>query len=460
MRRIAGVAGGVIAIGIVVGALVENAAQPSVGNRSPPYNLADVHRGPAVTRVTAAGTVQPVVNVIVSSQLSGQVQEILVDYNDVVKKGQPLAQLDPELFAFRVEQATAEVDMASDALQIANDEVAIAEIVASGAIAESAKAESEAERSGVIVYNAGRRLERKSQLTRSGSSAVSDLDDARAAHETAVADASSAKAHVAMQKAHVQEAQARLTMARSRVAQANAQIRRSAASLRQAETDLRRTVIRAPMDGIVIERSVTAGQTVAASLEAPPLFTIGDLRSVSVEIIVDEADVGGMRVGQPARFTVDAYPERVFDGTIVQVRKAPHTEETVVTYTVVAAAKNDELLLLPGMTAKADITTGERPDALQVPTAALRYRPQGVIQPSGSHVWALDGPSIHPVAVRVGTSNGGLTEVTGDLLEGQRVVVGDLAELRPALTSLETLRVWLAGGVSQVRSQLAELAKR
>jgi HlyD family secretion protein len=132
----------------------------------------------------------------------------------------------------------------------------------------------------------------------------------------------------------------------------------------------------------------------------------------------------------------------------------------VVTYTVVAAAKNDELLLLPGMTAKADITTGERPDALQVPTAALRYRPQGVIQPSGSHVWALDGPSIHPVAVRVGTSNGGLTEVTGDLLEGQRVVVGDLAELRPALTSLETLRVWLAGGVSQVRSQLAELAKR
>jgi HlyD family secretion protein len=460
-RRIAGVAGGVIAIGMIVGAVIENPVQPSVGNRSPPYKLADVHRGPVVTRVSAAGTVQPVVSVIVSSQLSGQVHEILVDYNDVVKKGQPLARLDPELFAFRVEQARAEVDVASDALRIAKDEVAIAEIVANGAIAESAKAEAEAQRCDAIVDNAKRRLERKLQLIRSGSSAVSDLDDARAAHETAVADASSAKAHVVVQKTHVQEAQARLTMERSRVAQADAQIRRSAAALRQAETDLARTVIRAPMDGIVIERSVTAGQTVAASLEAPPLFTIGDLRSVSVEIIVDEADIGGIRVGQPARFTVDAYPERVFAGTIVQVRKAPHTEETVVTYTVVAAAKNDELLLLPGMTAKADITTGERPDALQVPTAALRYRPQGVIQPSGSHVWAFDGQSIHPVAVRVGTSsNGGLTEVVGDLSEGQHLVVGDLAESRPALMSLETLRVAFAYGASQVRNGLTELAKR
>jgi HlyD family secretion protein len=460
-RRIAGVAGGVIAIGIIVGALVGNPVQPSVGNRSPPYNLAEVHRGPAVTRVSAAGTIQPVVSVVVSSQLSGQVQEILVDYNDVVKEGQPIARLDPELFAFRVEQAKAEVDVASVSLRIAKDEVAIAETVANRAIAESSKAEAEAQRSDVIVYNAGRRLERKSQLMKSGSSTVSDLDDVRAAHETAIADAGSAKAQLAAQKAHVQEAQAQLVMAHSRVAHADAQIRRSTASLRQAETDLRRTVIRAPMDGIVIERSVTAGQTVAASFEAPSLFTIGDLRAVSVEIIVDEADIAGIRVGQPATFTVDAYPEKAFAGTITQVRKAPHTQESVVTYTVVAAAKNDELLLLPGMTAKADITTGERPDALQVPTAALRYRPQGVIQPSGSYVWVFDGEAIRPIAVRVGTrSNAGLTEVTGDMSEGKRVVVGDLAETRPALTSLETLRLWATAVASQVGSGLAELTKR
>src|SRR5438445_10734981 len=210
------------------------------------------------------------------------------------------------------------------------------------------------------------------------------------------------------------------------------------------------------MDGIVIERSVTAGQTVAASLQAPPLFTIGDLRAVSVEIIVDEADIAGIRIGQPVTFTIDAYPDQVFTGTIAQVRKAPHTQESVVTYTVVAAAKNDELLLLPGMTAKADIITGERPDALQVPTAALRYRPQGVVQAPGSHVWVFDGHAIRPVAVRVGTSsNVGLTEVTGDLSEGQGVVVGDLAETRPALTSLETLRLSLADWTSQVRSASA-----
>jgi HlyD family secretion protein len=402
-----------------------------------------------------------VVSVVVSSQLSGQVQEILVDYNDVVKEGQPIARLDPQLFAFRVEQARAEVDVASEARRIAKDEVAIAETVANRAIAESSKAEAEAQRSAVIVYNAERRLERKSLLMKSGSSTVADLDDALSAYQIAVADVSSAKAQLAAQKAHVQEVQAQLTMAHSRVAHADARIRGSAASLRQAETDLARTVIRAPMDGIVIERSVTAGQTVAASLQAPPLFTIGDLRAVSVEIVVDEADIAGIRIGQPVTFTIDAYPDQVFAGTIAQVRKAPHTQESVVTYTVVAAAKNDELLLLPGMTAKADIITGERPDALQVPTAALRYRPQGVVQAPGSHVWVFDGHAIRPVAVRVGTSsNVGLTEVTGDLLEGGRVVVGDLAETRPALTSLEALRPSLAGWASQAHSALAELAKR
>src|SRR6266851_4947589 len=191
-RRTAGVAGGVIAIVIIAGILVGHPVQLSVGDASQPYNLAEVSRGPAATRVFAAGTVQPVVSVVVSSQLSGQVQEILVDYNDVVKEGQPIARLDPQLFAFRVEQAMAEVDVASDALRIAKDEVAIAETVANRAIAESSKAEAEAQRSDVIASNALRRLERKVLLMKSGSTPVSDLDDARAAYEIAVADTSGA----------------------------------------------------------------------------------------------------------------------------------------------------------------------------------------------------------------------------------------------------------------------------
>jgi HlyD family secretion protein len=450
-------------IGLSAGTLAIGEMQEAAEHQLlPRYRLAEVTRGRAVTTVLAAGTVQPVVSVVVSSQLSGQVREILVDYNDVVKEGQPIARLDPQLFAFRVEQAKAEVDVATVGLRIATDEVAIAETVAKRAIAESSKAEADAQRREIVLLNAGRRLDRKSQLNKSGSSPVSDsdLDDARAAYQSAVADASSAKAQLAAQKAHLQEAQAQVTMAHSRVAHANAQIRRNAASLRQAETDLERTVIRAPMNGIVIERSVAAGQTVATSLQAPPLFTIGDLRAVSVEIIVDEADIAGIRPGQPAKFTVDAYPGKVFAGTVSQVRKAPHTQESVVTYTVVAAASNDEMLLLPGMTAKAEIITGERPDAPQVPTAALRYRPQGVIQPAGSHVWVFDGHGIHPVAVRVGTSsNAGMTEITDDLLEGRRVVVGDLAESK-SVVGFEASRLSFAGWASQLRSGFAELAKR
>jgi HlyD family secretion protein len=328
-------------------------------------------------------------------------------------------------------------------------------------VAERSKAEAEVKRNEVVADNALRRLQRKAQLIKSGSSTVSDLDDARAAYEMAAADVSSIKAQLAAQEAHTQEARNQVEVARSRVAHTEAQVSRSEAALRQAEADLERTVIRAPMDGIVIERSVTAGQTVAASFQAPTLFTIGDLRAVSIEIALDEADIGDIGLGQKVTFSVDAYPDKVFAGTIAQVRKAPHTQDNVVTYTVVAAAKNDEMLLLPGMTAKAAIIAGERPDALQVPTAALRYRPGGVIQPSGPHVWVFDGHAVRPVAVRVGTSSSvGLTEVTGDLLEGRRVVVGDLAETRPALTSLETLRPSLAGWALQVRSSLAELAKR
>jgi HlyD family secretion protein len=450
-----------IGIGVPAALLETNElAKPNEHQIVSPYRLAEVSRGRALSKVLAAGTVQPVVSVIVSSQLSGQVQEMLADYNDVVKEGQPIARLDPQLFAFRVEQARAEVDVASDALRIAKDEVAIAETVAKRAVAESSKAEAEAQRSDAVVYNVSRRLDRKLRLMESGSSPISDLDDARAARDMAVADASAAKAQVAAQKARVQEAHAQLATAQSRVAHADAQIRRSAAWLRQAETDLERTVIRAPMDGIVIERSVAAGQTVATSFQAPPLFTIGDLRSVSVEVIVDEADIAEIRSGQPATFTIDAYPDKVFAGTIAQVRKAPHTQDNVVTYTVVVAAKNDELLLLPGMTAKAEVVTGERPEALQVPSAALRYRPQGVIKPPGSHVWVLEGDAIRPVAVRVGTnSNVGLTEVTGELSEGWRVVVGDVAETRPVVASLETLRPLVAGWTLKVRSAFAELAQ-
>ena len=266
-----------------------------------------------------------------------------------------------------------------------------------------------------------RRMERKSVLMKSGAGSVSEADDTRAAYETALAELEAARAQVASQEARVEEAKAQLAVARSRVAHSEAQVRRSQAALHQAEADLDRTIIRAPMDGVVIDRSVTAGQTVAASYQAPTLFTIGDLRAVNVEIAVDEADIGGLRVGQNVTFSVDAYPDKTFAGRIDQIRKAPHAKESVVTYTVVVAANNDGLLLFPGMTATANIITDDTPDALQVPSAALRYQPNGVSQPSGSQVWVSEGENRHPVAVQVGVSNKGMTEIVGgNLSEGRQ----------------------------------------
>jgi HlyD family secretion protein len=450
MRKLVLVLVGVLLLAIALAAAPEE-------HRFPAYQFAKVGRGEAVTKVGAAGTVQPVVSVVVSSQVSGQVKEILVDHNDGVKEGQPIALLDPELFNTRVEQARAEVDVAADAVRIAQEEVTTAEAVVNRAIAERAKAEADSKRYEVMIGLTRQRFERKSLLVKSGAVSTSDTDDARAAYETALADSGAAAAQVASQDARILEAKTQLAVARSRVAHSEAQVRRSQAALHQAEVELDRTVIRAPMNGIVIDRSVAAGQTVAASFQAPTLFSIGDLRAVNVEIAVDEADIGGLRVGQNVTFSVDAYPDKAFVGRITQIRKSPHTKESVVTYTVVAAANNDDLLLFPGMTAKADIITGDIPDALQVPSAALRYQPQGVPQPSGSRVWVPAGQAIRPVAVRVGVSTESMTEiVSGNLSEGETIVVGEADRVGgfPAIASR------VAGWIQPLHAALAGLANR
>ncbi|WP_160118783.1 MULTISPECIES: efflux RND transporter periplasmic adaptor subunit [Bradyrhizobium] len=449
---------GLIGIGLSAAMLAETETKELSKSQPAPYRLAEVSRGRAVTKVLAAGTIQPVVSVVVGSQVSGQVQEILVDYNDSIKEGQPIARLDPQLFVTRVEQARAEVDVARQAVRIAIDEVATAEAAGNSAAAERNKADAEVKRAEVVADNALRRFERKAQLVKTGSSSVSDLDDARTVHEAAAADVESIKAQLASQQARAQEAGAKLGVARSRVTLGEAQVRRSEAALRQAEADLERTVIRAPMDGVVIERSVTAGQTVAASFQAPTLFTIGDLGAVSIEIAIDEADIGQIALGQPVTFSVDAYPDKAFDGRVVQIRKAPHAQDNVVTYTVVASAKNEGGLLFPGMTAKAEIIADERPDALQVPSAALRYRPQGIAEPSGSHVWVFDRDSVHPITVRVGVSSGGLTEIVGPLREGTTIVVDKLVQEGHRGTVAQTLRLMLASWAGWVRAAVAERA--
>lgn len=214
---------------------------------------------------------------------------------------------------------------------------------------------------------------------------------------------------------------------------------KQSAELDQARIDLERTVISAPIDGVVIGRDVDRGQTVAASLEAPTLFTLAqDLREMEVHANIDEADIGRIRIGQQARFTVDAYPTRAFTGTATQIRKAPQLIQNVVTYTVVLSTQNPDLALLPGMTAVVHVVVDEAKDVLKVPNAALRFQPPGETIATtaaagevpdasrGGAVWVL-GEDHRPVSVRValGRSNESATElVDGPLRAGQQVIVG------------------------------------
>ncbi len=294
-----------------------------------------VERGNIEQVVAATGAVRPRVTVKLGSQVSGQVAELRADFNDEVEAGQIVAVIDPRTFTARVEQATADLKLAEAGLKAA--EAAIARAEASLAQAE-------------------RDYARNKKLAAGGNLSASALDTVATTLAVARADLAAAKA----QKV---------------TAQATIEQRRAA--LAQARIDLERTKIRSPIDGVVIDRVVDVGQTVAASLSAPVLFEIaGDLRSIQIEASVDEADIGNLRPGNPVRFGVDAYPERRFHGTVKQVRLAPVELQNVVTYTVIISAQNPDRNLLPGMTANLEIVTGAADDVLRIPNAALRFRPR------------------------------------------------------------------------------------
>ncbi|MBK9243869.1 MAG: efflux RND transporter periplasmic adaptor subunit [Burkholderiales bacterium] len=290
--------------------------------QAPTYRFARVERGPLTATVAASGTLNPVTSVQVGTQVSGQVKELFVDFNSPVKAGQLIARIDPETFQYRVRQNEADLEAARAAVA----------------------------RAQVSLVNAQRELSRTRELVQREFVSPADLDRAQAQFDLAKAEVNNVQAVVAQR----------------------------AAQLASARVDLARTEIRAPVDGVVIKRSVDVGQTVAASLQAPELFVIArDLRDMQVETSIDEADVGRMRVGQRATFTVDAFPGRTFSGEVRQVRKSAQTVQNVVTYTVLVSAANPDGQLMPGMTANVRIVTDTRESVLKVANAALRFRPPG-----------------------------------------------------------------------------------
>ena len=346
------------------------------GGRGVEYRFAKVERGSVVKAVSASGELNAVVTVQVGSQISGRIMELAADFNSPVRADQVIARIDPRSFEARVNQARADLALARAGALISE-----AAVVRAGADVENATAvlgESSADikRAEVAVADAKRDRGRSLDLKKRGVIAQSQVDKALAAYDTARAQAVASRARYAAQKSTVAARKAQILMAEADVEHARAQVQKSEAGLELASVDLENTFIRSPVNGIIIDRNVDVGQTVAASLQAPILFSIAqDLRRMQVETNIDEADIGQIHAGQRATFSVDAFPGREFVGTVSQVRKAPQTVQNVVTYTVVISADNADQRLLPGMTANVQVVVGERADVVKIPNAALRFQP-------------------------------------------------------------------------------------
>ncbi|MEY3474944.1 MAG: hypothetical protein RL087_1402, partial [Pseudomonadota bacterium] len=385
------------------------------------YRTAKIERGPLQATVSASGAVNPVTQVAVSTQVSGQVRDLFVDFNSEVRAGQLIAQIDPETFEYLVRQAQADVDAARAAVLTAQ--------------ANTAAARAALSRARVDLTEAQRDLERKQSLADRQFIAQSEADRARALVNTAGENVKSAEAQVGVTEAQVQSA-------RANVAQREAQ-------LASARVDLARTRITSPVNGIVIKRAVERGQTVAASLQAPELFVIAqNLQDMQVDASIDESDVGRIRVGQKATFTVDAFPGQNFEGTVNQVRKAAQNVANVITYVAVIRFSNTAERLLPGMTANVRVVTDQRESVLKVPNAALRVRIAGV-EPAAAPASGASSPvppasaPATPAAPSSGTSfrqpRGLISDALAQPAAGGGAGGGGMAALRERLVSELTL---------------------
>jgi HlyD family secretion protein len=407
---------------------------------APEYITAPVERGSISSFVLATGSVQPIVSVDVSSQLSGRVAEVFVDFNDAVKAGQPLARLDQDSFTARVSETKAELLVATANLKVQQAAVERAQVAVENA--QTSYKISQAQAAGVQIQQAEleRELKRQVALARIGGGMGRDVDQARAARDSGATDQLAAQDQIEQKSEAITMAQAELSMAEANVQDAEAVTQQQQATLDQAEVDLARSVIRAPIDGVIIKRDINPGQTVAVSLDAKTLFTIAnDLRSMEVQGTIDEADIGRLRPGQDVRFTVDAYPDRTFTGHVLQIRKSPEIIQDVVTYTAIISAPNPDLLLYPGMTAMLRIVVSDSAKTLLIPNQALSFRPNGTaavtdaqaetaaLAPGGAAtIWVVNAAGRPaPVAVTLGPADENNTALlAGPLKEGQQVIVG------------------------------------
>jgi HlyD family secretion protein len=391
------------------------------GGDKPAYTAQRVQQGDIRQLVQATGTIDAVTTVQVGSQISGTISKLNADFNTRVKKGQVVAEIDPALFQGALLQAQADLQNA--------------EATAASAKAELLKAQATAAQTQ-------KAYERSDALAKEGVIAAQQLD---------------------IDKATSESNQAGVASAAAQVKQANAQVAQKLAAVKVAQTNLDHTIIRSPIDGTVTARSIDVGQTVAASLQAPTLFTIAqDLTKMRVYAKTDESDVGQIRPGQPATFSVDAFPNEVFHGTVEQIRMNPTTVQNVVTYDTVIAFDNPQQKLFPGMTAYVTIPVAQAENVVEVPNAALRFKPDlsadklqqlfaaNGIQSSGKGrqsqqavVWKLNGAKdLVPVRIVAGLTDHVNTAVTkvvaGGLNAGDVIVTGKADASKPAASASRT----------------------
>ena len=404
------------------------------------FITAPVERGKISALVKAAGPVEAVVTVDVGSQLSGRIADVFVNFNDPVKAGQPIARLDQEIFSARVNEAKAGLKVAAAAALVQKAAMERATIAVANAESARKLAQAQSAAAKARQDEAERDLQRKLELARTGSVTDRELTQARAQRDIGAADLRASLEEVNMKEEAIAIAQAETRMAEANIDNAQAIVEQRRAAVDQAQLDLDRTVLRAPIDGVIIKRDVNPGQTVAVSLEAKTLFTIAnDLREMEVHGTIDEADIGALKIGQRALFTVDAFPDRTFIGRVLQIRKSPEIHENVVTYTAIVSAPNPELLLLPGMTAALRIVVSDTENILKIPNQALRFRPAGAVSKSdgkehghapssegSATVWTLsEDARPTPIAVKLGVSDDQSTQLTdGSLVQDQRLIVG------------------------------------
>ena len=340
------------------------------------YRTAKADRGEVVATVSATGTINPTTTVIVGSQLSGQVVEVRADYNSEVKAGEIVARLNQDQIRARLDAARA--DLAQMRAQKLVVEGQIEKVKAETVKAGAAQVDTEAQvtRNEALFADADRIYNRQNDLRTRGYAAEAAVDTARATRDAQDAALASARAQVNSAKAAITGLAADLQVAQANLAAVGAQIQQREAAVRQIEVDLSNTDIKSPVSGVVVQRNVELGQTVAASLQAPELFRIADdLSKMEIAANIDETDIGRIRAGQRVTFTVNAFPGRTFEGVVKQVRLGSQNVQNVVIYTTIVSIENPRRELLPGMTANLRVETERRNDVVRIPNAALRWRP-------------------------------------------------------------------------------------